>query len=379
VSRGAPSNLDSFQELVRKIEAKSGKPWDEKAESEDRYLGRLKQSNIDVHQLTRDFLNKPGLTHNPLHRNLLRIFREPANVKLVTTNFDGLFELAAQSIWKDMPEVFRAPALPLGSSLLGLVHVHGALTRFQEIVLTDADFGRAYLIEGWARRFLVDLFSKYTVLFVGYGHNDTVMNYLARALPAGQGERYALVDDKSKLDHWKPLGIHAITFPHTADFKNLDDSVKSLADFAMKDILDWQKDLSEIALKAPFDKDGKIQIDLATEELLRYILKEKTYAQFFANVAKDPGWMEWLDHNQFFEGLYRQADLTETETVWANWIVYNMALQSPEACFRLLGKHRRGMHQGLLQALLRQVGHPNNQVDQNTFERWVSLLVSRKQ
>ncbi|MGR5939314.1 SIR2 family protein [Bacillus pacificus] len=35
------------------------------------------------------------------------------------------------------------------------------------------------MTEGWARRFLVDLFSNYTVLFVGYSHNDPVMKYLA--------------------------------------------------------------------------------------------------------------------------------------------------------------------------------------------------------
>jgi hypothetical protein len=36
------------------------------------------------------------------------------------------------------------------------------------MVLTDADFGRGYLVEGWARRFLVELFRHCTVLFVGY-------------------------------------------------------------------------------------------------------------------------------------------------------------------------------------------------------------------
>ena len=40
------------------------------------------------------------------------------------------------------------------------------------MVLTDKDFGRAYLTEGWARRFIQDLFLKFTVLFVGYSHND---------------------------------------------------------------------------------------------------------------------------------------------------------------------------------------------------------------
>ena len=40
--------------------------------------------------------------------------------------------------------------------------------RAKDMVLTDADFGRAYLTEGWAQRFLVDVFREFTVLFIGY-------------------------------------------------------------------------------------------------------------------------------------------------------------------------------------------------------------------
>ena len=64
-----------------------------------------------------------------------------------------------------------------------------------------------YLTEGWARRFLVDLFRSFTVLFVGYNHNDTVMTYLARALPPGDEHlRFVLTDD-ADLGRWQLLGI----------------------------------------------------------------------------------------------------------------------------------------------------------------------------
>ena len=57
------------------------------------------------------------------------------------------------------------------------------------MVLTAKDFGRAYLTEsgGWARRFLVDLFANYTVLFVGYSHSDAIMTYLTPSLPPDGG------------------------------------------------------------------------------------------------------------------------------------------------------------------------------------------------
>jgi hypothetical protein len=70
----------------------------------------------------------------------------------------------------------------------------------KRMVLTDRDFGRAYLTEGWARRFVLELFLKYTVLFVGYSHNDPVMQYLARGLPPGDSnkKRYAFDLNESK-------------------------------------------------------------------------------------------------------------------------------------------------------------------------------------
>lgn len=37
-------------------------------------------------------------------------------------------------------------------------------------------------MEGWVRRFLVDLFLNYIVLFVGYSYNDLVMKYLVIGL-----------------------------------------------------------------------------------------------------------------------------------------------------------------------------------------------------
>ena len=83
------------------------------------------------------------------------------------------------------------------------------------MVLTDQDFGRAYLTEGWARRFLIELFRQFTVLFVGYGHNDTVMNYLARALPESEAnKRFALTGESAPdLQHWRVLGIEPIVYP----------------------------------------------------------------------------------------------------------------------------------------------------------------------
>ena len=102
----------------------------------------------------------------------------PERFVLSPPTFDQLFELAAGMEFKETPEVFSAPVLPPARSFRGIVHVHGSVNNPHEMVLTDIDFGRVYLTEGWARRFLISLFREFKVLFVGYSHSDTVCTIL---------------------------------------------------------------------------------------------------------------------------------------------------------------------------------------------------------
>ena len=89
----------------------------------------------------------------------------------------------------DIPVVDAAPKLPLPKrqSWSSLVHLHGRIMEGEDgsnLVLTAADFGRAYLTERWAARFVSELFREFTVVFVGYSVSDPVMGYLVDALAA---------------------------------------------------------------------------------------------------------------------------------------------------------------------------------------------------
>ena len=196
VSMGEPAYLPDFESLARMIANGTGESR-QGNEPVDRFLGRLKDKGTKVHELAAAALSGEDLAPTALHCDLLRLYSDAHRVRIVTTNFDVLFEKAAAKQFDAEPDAFRAPALPLGNDFHGIVHVHGAVSEPKDLVLTDADFGRAYLTEGWARRFLAGLFREFTVLFVGYGHNDTVMNYLARALPA-TGERCAVRADRGE-------------------------------------------------------------------------------------------------------------------------------------------------------------------------------------
>ena len=116
----------------------------------------------------------------------------------MTTNYDLHLSDTLASRGKSFTEE-TAPSLPLGDDFIGIVYLHGSLRRPpRQLVVTDADFGQAYLRDAWATRFLERMFGRYTVLFVGYSHNDVVMSYLARGLRSNT-TRYVLTSSPDSL------------------------------------------------------------------------------------------------------------------------------------------------------------------------------------
>ncbi len=69
--------------------------------------------------------------------------------------------------------------------------MHGRLGQepTAQLVLTSADFGRAYLTDAWAARFVARLFADFTVLFIGYSLNDPVLRYMTDAFAAENAEK----------------------------------------------------------------------------------------------------------------------------------------------------------------------------------------------
>jgi hypothetical protein len=134
----------------------------------------------------RSLLSKPikkGSKHLRLHKAILDLATVPGGVRIVTTNFDNRFAKAKKSI-----PFAEAPRLgpPRLSSWNHLTYLHGRIAgsddTCEDLILTSGDFGRAYLTDGWASRFLVELFRDYTVLFIGYSLKDPVLRYIVDAL-----------------------------------------------------------------------------------------------------------------------------------------------------------------------------------------------------
>jgi hypothetical protein len=368
VSMGPPSNLSSFWKLTCDIAQGTGLA---PAEPLDRFLGQLQHRGVAVHERAAQLLSLPDSTPNILHHDLLRLFRSADRVRLVTTNFDLHFETAAHTLFGAAPDIYRAPALPLGYDFTGIVHVHGALPRAKDLVLTDTDFGRAYLTEGWARRFLVDVFRYYTVLFVGYSHDDVVMNYLARALPAdGVAGRFALTE---KDGNWELLGISPIHFNKgiSADeYKELYEGVQRLAERATRGALDWQLRLAEVGRRAPpADEEAIGEVEQA--------LREVHTTRFFINVARDPEWLRWLHARKHLDALFATADLSERDKLLTGWLAEHFAIEHVDVVFEILAVHDLRLNPVLWWSVGRELGLTKDKpLEDSALKRWATILLA---
>ena len=116
--------------------------------------------------------------------------RDDGGTRLVTTNFDRLFEDTIEANELEIKR-FYAPLLPIPKKQWdGLVYLHGLLPKdstkgnLHHLVISSGDFGLAYLTERWASRFVSELFRNYIVCFVGYSLNDPVLRYMTDAIAA---------------------------------------------------------------------------------------------------------------------------------------------------------------------------------------------------
>ena len=343
----------------------------------DHFLGRLQHAEVKVHALAAEVLSQEGLEATELHRDLLRLYSDAAQARIVTTNFDLLFEQASEAVFDDKPEVFRVPALPLGHQFSGIVHVHGAVSHPNEVVLTDLDFGRAYLTEGWARRFLVELFRNFAVLFVGYRHDDTILSYLARALPGGEdGRRFALIgerdNDIDRIDRWRLLGIKPISYPQSIedDHTELYRGIRGLVSLVQYSFTDWQRKIDEIAKEPP-------PLDEETADLIEDALGNAKRIRFFTEAASDPKWIDWLDRSGHLNALFGDGTLNERDKILSKWLAQQFAYEHADVLFLLIGKHNMRLHPNLWFDLGRKIWEDEDfSLARDVLSRWISLLLT---
>ena len=375
VSMGPPANLPGFRDLARQVAEGTGLAIGE-FEQEDRFLERVKEAGPDVHQIAAQRLQQNNPQSAELHRNLLRLYSKTEDIRIVTTNFDLLFEEVANDLFNPGPRIFHAPVLPLAERFRGVVHIHGAVNEPGEMVLTSKDFGHAYLTEadGWARRFLVDLFANHTVLFVGYSHNDTIMTYLTPSLLGDSNDmRYALIGDRSDTpSRWRSMGIQPITFPQESesDYSGLDKAVSGLADHTRRRILDWQREITNIASAPP-------PIDEESAGVIDHALTAPELAQFFTTAADSPDWIGWLDRRGLMDALFAEGKLSNQDGMLASWLSRRFALTHDDTLFRTMENHHYRLNAEFWKLLSWQMQHSiPDSPDAAVVTRWVLFLAN---
>ena len=89
----------------------------------------------------------------------------PDHLRIVTTNFDTLFEESRErEIRNTAGQCSGLRHCPLGGTSTASSMSTVPIDSHKDMVLTDADFGRAYLTEGWARTSVGPVQSMYSPL-----------------------------------------------------------------------------------------------------------------------------------------------------------------------------------------------------------------------
>jgi hypothetical protein len=256
-------------------------------------------------------LRRKGATDTQAALLHLARSREGA-LRLVTTNFDRIFHVAAKRTGQSFQE-YAAPMLPIpkNSRWNGLVYLHGLLsekvddTALNRLVVTSGDFGLAYLTERWAARFVSELFRNYVVCFVGYSINDPVMRYMMDALAADRmlGEvtpqAWALGDyeagqEQRKAIEWEAKGVTPILYNVPAgsyDHSALHQTLHAWADTYRDGVQGKEAIIVKHALARP--QDSTQQDDFVGRMLWALSDKSGLPAKRFANFNPVPS-LDWL-------------------------------------------------------------------------------------
>jgi hypothetical protein len=228
----------------------------------DRIFGLLEREFEvrDIHESVARAL-MPGTSADlSAHRTLLQLATGPdGKVRLVTTNFDLLFEAAEPGL-----NSFSPPHIPdprRHEDLVGVTHLHGKVTTDYSgatgdgFVLSSSEFGHAYVSDGWATKFIAKLLEKYVVVFVGYTADDPPVQYLLEALNRDAGSRgslYAFQGGASEDAHsrWRHRGVEPIPYDSAEGHKALWDTLAAWA-IRANDPEAWQSKLIRIAHGGP--------------------------------------------------------------------------------------------------------------------------------
>ena len=327
LGQAPPASPDTLADAAE-TDAWEGGEWDRTLGLLERRLVYPHPSRPEVRNVVREAVAEmlqPPRRASPAHRDILAISRDSAGrPRVVTTNFDTLFEQAGKAVGGVASSVGPGLATVGSPDFHGVMHIHGRIAAARlgitgsNLVLTSADFGEAYLRSGWASRFVYDLLRRYTLVFAGYAADDPPMRYMLEATEAGRlhfpdlRRAYAFApfaegvgsDEGSARARWRAKGLEPILYENRdQSHNNLYRSLSAWADCA-RDPGAWAAgEISRIA-GVPF-ADASEQ----TRAKMKYLTTTMANTMVLSNSAGSPDWIECLIDQRSPDLLERDANI----------------------------------------------------------------------
>jgi hypothetical protein len=275
-----PAGLPGFAELARLVIEKLGAPPDaasrqllERILGDSQATGSLDQvfQNLkyeygadQIDEVASDLLDPGPDASTQQHALLLKLSRNAARrPQIVTTNFDLLFERADPSLAATAIVAPNLPDLANGQPLEGIVYLHGRRRikddsrKAAPLIVSSADFGRAYLAQGWATKFMSDLLRHYTIVLVGYSANDPPVRYLLEGIHALGDERPSRIyafdrgSPEAVQARWRDRGVRVLAYPDSdAEHTSLWGTLREWSERA-EDVDRWRRLTAKLASQRP--------------------------------------------------------------------------------------------------------------------------------
>ena len=212
------------------------------------------------------------------HQAILRLSKSrEGNHQVVTTNFDLLFDQTDARLRSYIPPAL--PSLGNGEPINGVVYLHGKWDGAKRnpqtannLIVSSADFGRAYLADGWANTFIKDLARQYVIVLVGYSAEDPPVRYLLEGLHmqghAVKPRIYAFErgTPENVTHNWEYRGVTGIAYENHSD---LWQSLRTWAQYSEAS-QDWHRGVIEMAMRLPAElkphERGQVAFTIGTVE-----------------------------------------------------------------------------------------------------------------
>lgn len=362
VSMGSPANLPDFITLTRKI---LNLDELEKFDNPDQKLGEGFDQGVRIHEQCIRVLNQGTPEPTKLHHGILKLF--PKKPRIITTNFDLLFETAFKNLNPDgVINKFNAPVFPLGNNIEGVIYLHGNVTEPSSMVLSDSDFGRAYLSESWAKRLLTDAFLNYDFIFIGYSYNDTILKYLTRSLPKNRKSRlyaFANIEDGNiqQVNHWKSLGIEPLIYQkENGTHLQLPEAVEKIAHFLNLSISSYEEFIC-----SKVKEYEQNQLEDAKNYVKFFLTSDHAYKHFF-KVAKPEVWLKKIKEDRsLFDAVMKHED------EFFQWALCYLDQHSDELMELIIQYSNLKNNQNLLWRIFRKL---DDSQEKNCYWKWFLFL-----